>query len=140
MRQEDRINDFYSKLNQDEFIRTHSFEKYRFGNQEFYAFAATLKSKSGREITCSFNIHDEEPDEVELVMQFLNKSSLEQIRTIAEQIASDLVKDINIYNEPNCVSMVSYFDIEDVEGVLNMLKVTLKQVNKVMFFLLNPED
>ncbi len=137
MNQLERIENFYRELYRDDFILTHGFERYRFGNQEFYACASTLRSKSGREITVSFNIHDEDPDEAELVVQLLNKSSLEQIKTIGTLISQKLHKDISIYEEPDCISMVSYFDIEDVSGIIEMFKTTLEEVNKVVLFTVN---
>ncbi len=140
MDQIQRIEDFYRKLYQDDFILTHGFERYRFGAKEFYACASTLRSKSGREITVSFNIHDEEPDEAELVIQLLNQSSLEQIRIIGSGISQKMHKEISVYDEPGCISMVSYYDIDDVDGIIEMLKTTLEEVSKVVFFVLNPED
>ena len=135
MTQAERIDDFYRKLFESEFIRTHGFERFRFGSDEFFACASTLRSKDGREITVSFNIHDEEPDEVELVMQFLNKSSLEQIRTICEQIAIKEGTDISLYQEPGCISATAYFDIEDVDGPLSMMLNILDWVSKVVLFM-----
>ncbi len=137
MRQIERIENFYRELYQDDYILTHGFERYRFDNNEFYALASTLRSKSGREITVSFNIHDEEPDEAELVIQLLNRSSLEQIKVLGEVISRKLKKDISIYDEPGCISMVSYFDIEDVSGIIEMFKTTLAEVNKVILFTVN---
>ncbi len=140
MDQAERIEHFYKQLYQNEFIRTHAFERYRFGNQEFFACASTLKGKNGREITVSFNIHDDYPDEVELVMQFLNQCSLEQLRIVGEDIAKTTGKDINVYEEPDCISMVSYFDIDDVEGVIQMFMLTLERITKVVFFVIKPEN
>lgn len=137
MNQEQRIENCYREIFNDDFINTHGFERYRFGAQEFFAAASTLRSKSGREITVSFNIHDEQPDELELVMQFLNKSSLEQIKTIAESIAIDCRNEINIYEETNCISLVSYFALEEVDRAIEMMKVILERVNKVVLFVLN---
>ena len=134
MNQVERIENFYKELYQDDFIASHGFERFRFGSQEFFACASTLRSKSGREITCSFNIHDEEPDEAELVIQLLNRSSMEQIKVIGEKLAKELGKDINVYEEPECISMVTYYPIEDVPGIIKMLKRTLEEVNKVLFF------
>lgn len=134
MNQVERIENFYKELYQDDFIASHGFERFRFGSQEFFACASTLRSKSGREITCSFNIHDEEPDEAELVIQLLNRSSMEQIKVIGEKLAKELGKDINVYEEPECISMVTYYPIEDVLGIIKMLKRTLEEVNKVLFF------
>ena len=73
MNQVERIEHFYRELYRDDFILTHGFQRFRFGTQEFYACASTLRSKSGREITVSFNIHDEAPDEAELVIQPIKK-------------------------------------------------------------------
>ena len=135
MNQVERIENFYKELYQDDFIASHGFERFRFGSQEFFACASTLRSKSGREITCSFNIHDEEPDEAELVIQLLNRSSTEQVKVIGEKLAKELGKDINIYEEPECISMVTYYPIEDVPGIIKMLKRTLEEVNKVLLFI-----
>ena len=137
MTQAERIDDFYRKLYEFEFIRTHGFERYRFGSDEFFACASTLRSKSGRRITVSFNIHDEEPDEVELVLQFLNKSSLEQIRTVCEKVAIEEGTDINLYEEPDCISATAYFDIEDVDGPVSMMTNILDKVSKVVLFMIN---
>ena len=134
MNQLERIEHFYRELYRDDFILTHGFQRLRFGTQEFYACASTLRSKSGREITVSFNIHDEAPDEAELVIQLLNKSSMEQIKTVGNMIAQKLHKEIKIYEEPGCISMVSYYDIEDVPGIIEMFKTTLEEINKVVFF------
>ena len=30
--------------------------------------------------------------------------------------------------------MVSYYDIEDIDGILEMFKTTLEEINKVVFF------
>lgn len=135
MNQVERIENFYKELYQDDFIASHGFERFRFGSQEFFACASTLRSKSGREITCSFNIHDEEPDEAELVIQLLNRSSTEQVKVIGEKLAKELGKDINVYEEPECISMVTYYPIEDVPGIIKMLKRTLEEVNKVLLFI-----
>lgn len=135
MNQVERIENFYKELYQDDFIASHGFERFRFGSQEFFACASTLRSKSGREITCSFNIHDEEPDEAELVIQLLNRSSTEQVKVIGEKLAKELCKDINVYEEPECISMVTYYPIEDVPGIIKMLKRTLEEVNKVLLFI-----
>lgn len=135
MNQVERIENFYKELYQDDFIASHGFERFRFGSQEFFACASTLRSKSGREITCSFNIHDEEPDEAELVIQLLNRSSIEQVKVIGEKLAKELGKDINVYEEPECISMVTYYPIEDVPGIIKMLKRTLEEVNKVLLFI-----
>lgn len=135
MNQVERIEKFYKELYQDDFIASHGFERFRFGSQEFFACASTLRSKSGREITCSFNIHDEEPDEAELVIQLLNRSSTEQVKVIGEKLAKELGKDINVYEEPECISMVTYYPIEDVPGIIKMLKRTLEEVNKVLLFI-----
>lgn len=139
MDQAERIEWFYRELYQNEFIRTHGFERYRFGVNEFFACASTIRSKNGREITVSFNVHDEYPDEAELVMQFLNKTSLEQLRIVGEEVAKKTGKDINVYEEPECISMVSIFDIEDVDGIIQMFLFTLERVSKVVFFVVNPE-
>lgn len=136
MNQADRIDDFYRKLYQDDFILKKGFERYRFGAQEFYACAATLVSKAGREITASFNIHDEAPDEVELVVQLLNKSSLEQVKTVAGIIAKKIQRDVMVYDEPECISMVSYYDIDEVKEVTEAFKISLEEVNKVVMFII----
>ena len=133
----DRIENFYRKLYSDDFILTHGFERFRFEEQKMYACASTLKSRSGREITISFNIHDEEPDEAELVIQFLNKSSVTQLRKVGEELAERFHKDINIYEEPECISMVSYFDIEDAEGIILMFKAVLEEVDRSVLFTVN---
>lgn len=134
MNQVERINNFYKELYNDEFIASHGFERYRFGSQEFYSCASTLRSKSGREVTVAFNIHDEEPDQAELVMQFINKCSLEQLRVVGEKIAQKLKKDINVYEEPECISLVCYYPIEEVDSTIEMMKVTLEEVNNVVMF------
>ncbi len=137
MTQIERIENFYRDLYRDDFILTHGFERFRFGIEEFYACASTLRSRSGRDVTVSFNLHDETPDEAELVVQLLNKCSLEQIKTIGTVISQKLHKDISIYEEPDCISMVSYFDIEDVSGIIEMFKTTLEEINKVVLFTVN---
>ncbi len=138
MDQEDKIEDFYRKLYDDEFILTHDFQRMFFGEQEFFACASTLKSRQGREITVSFNVHCEAKDEVELVIQLLNQTSLEQIKIVGTKISQKMHKDISVYEEPGCISMVSYHSIDDIDEIIEMFKVTLEEVNKVLFFVVNP--
>ena len=70
------------------------------------------------------------------MMQFLNKSSLEQIRTVCEQIVMEEGTDISLYQEPGCISATAYFDIEDVDGPLSMMLNILEKVSKVVLFII----
>lgn len=134
------IQNFYRNLYKDDFIGSHGFELYRIDGQDFYACASTLKSKAGRQMTCSFNIHDGEPEEVELVIQLLNKSSLEQIKVVGEKLSHILNHEINVYDEEECISLVLYYSIHDIEEVIHAFKIMLEEINKVVFFILSPDD
>ncbi len=134
----DRVNDFYQELYKDEFIRTRGFERFRFGAYDFYALASSLKTHTGRELTVSFNIHDNSPDLVELVIQCMNQTSMEQLRIVCTKVCEELKRDMSLYQEPGCISMVSYFDIEDITGIMEMFKTLLEEIGKVSVFMLYP--
>ena len=91
-------------------------------------------------MTCSFNIHDGEPEEVELVIQLLNKSSLEQIKVVGEKLSHILNHEINVYDEEECISLVLYYSIHDIEEVIHAFKIMLEEINKVVFIILSPDD
>lgn len=132
----DRVNDFYQELYKDEFIRTREFERFRFGGYDFYALASSLKTQTGRELTISFNIHDNSPEQVELVIQCMNQTTLEQLRIVGAKVCENLKRDMSLYQEPGCISMVSYFDIEDIAGVMEMFKALLEELSKVSVFMM----
>ncbi len=46
---------------------------------------------------------------------------------------------ISVCDEPGCISMVSYSDIEDVDGIIDMSKTTLEELNKVVSFVKKQE-
>ena len=139
MSQIERINNFYNELCKDDFIKTKGFSRFRFGTNEFYALASTLKTKNGREITVSFNIHDEAPEMVELVVQCLNHTTMEQVRIVGKKVCDKLNGEINDYQETGCISMVSYFLIEDISGVMLMFKTILEELGNVSVFMMYSE-
>lgn len=132
-----QVINIFSQLHKYEFIRKHGFEGYLFSKEGFFACASTLQCKNGRKITASFNIHQENPEEIELVMQFPNKASLEQIRVIYEQLSRELSKTINIYEESDCISAVSYYRTTDLNAAVDMLQNTLKKIKSVTFYIIN---
>ncbi len=139
MSQIEQIDKFYKELCKDEFIKTKGFERFRFGTNEFYALASTLKAKNGRELTVSFNIHDEAPEMVELVVQCLNHTTMEQIRIVGKKVCDKLGGEINAYEEPGCISMVSYFLLEDINGVMLMFRTILEELGQVSVFMMYNE-
>lgn len=132
----DRINDFYQELYKYDFIKTRGFELYRFEEYGFFALASSLKTHAGRELTVSFNIHDNFPDQVELVIQCMNQTTLEQLHIIGTKVCEELKRDMSLYQEPGCISMVSYFDIEDITGIMQMFKTLLEEIGKVSVFMM----
>lgn len=128
---------FYNQLLRNSFINSHGFELYRFPSQGFIALASSLRSKSGRDITVSFNIHDDESDIVELVIQLHNKCSLEQVKTVGSIVAQKTHTDIHLYPESDCISLVSYYDIRDISGPINTFTTALEEINKVVMFVIS---
>ena len=132
-----KAKSYYSKLITNDFIQKFGFEMFRFEKCGFFAFATSLKSKRGRDITVSFNIHDDESDIVELVIQLHNKCSLEQVKTVGSIVAHKVHTDIHLYQEPDCISLVSYYDIRDTFGPINAFTTALEEINKVVMFVIS---
>lgn len=121
----------FSTLLENDFLATHGFEIFRFDELGFSALASTLISKTGKEITVAFNIHDDEPNQVELVIQIMNTCSLAQIKIIGQKIGQETTRDIDIYKDPKCISMVSYYELDELSSALEMMECSLLQLNSV---------
>ena len=126
---------FYGPLYMYKFISSKGFTMVRFDEEGFDACAATLKDSNGCKITVSFNIHDEEPDECELVIQLHNRCSIEQLKSLAGKIAEDKGQRIDLYDEPDVISLVTYYDLTQKDEPIDMMKVLLDGINKNIFFL-----
>lgn len=125
---------FQDIYNTDRFIQTKGFRKYRFDDSNFYCLGTTVRSSNGYELTIAFNILDDKPDTLELCINFLNRCSLEQIRTIGDKIAIEEQRKILLYEEPDCITLVSYFSLAETKEAVRMMFSILNATDKVLMF------
>lgn len=121
----------------DAFMRRRKFEKYRFEESGFYCLGATIQNEKGYELTIAFNISDDDPGHLELCINFLNRVSKEQIRTIGNKVAIQDGRKIILYEEPDCISLVSYFSVDETDIAVHIMLDILDEIDKVLLFVVN---
>lgn len=119
----------FSTLLENDFIATHGFEEHRIEELGLSALASKLIFNSGKEVTVAFNIYDDEPNQVELVIQIMNKYS--QIKISAPPIVEETTKDIDIYKDPRCISMVSYYNLYELNNALETMECVILHLDSV---------
>ena len=125
-----KIYSFFDKLERDEFIKDRGFQKIRVGEEEMFALAASLRSKRGCEVTVSFNIHDDEPNECEMAIRLHNRCSIEQLKKAAGDIAIEKHREIGIYEDNPELVLASWYNLDESNEALDMMKSLLSVINK----------
>ena len=127
------VEHFYNEIKNDDFISSHEFTMHRFDDCGFFAYASTLSLNTGRLITVAFIVHDKTPELAELTIQLHNMTTTEQIKVVGNKIAMNMKANFNVFLDSSnkCITMVSYFDISDVTGILNMMRTLLYEFKNV---------
>lgn len=127
------VEHFYNEIKNDDFISSHEFTMHRFDDSGFFAYASTLSLNTGRLITVAFIVHDKTPELSELTIQLHNMTTAEQIKVVGNKIAMNMKANFNVFLDSanKCITMVSYFDINDVTGILNMMRTLLYEFKNV---------
>ena len=127
------VENFFKQLYQYDIITAKGFQMYQL--EKMISCAAGLVSFNTKsKIICAFNIYNNNPDEVELNIQFYNNNSLEKLNVIGGKIAQKLHKDIKVAEYEESIEYYIYYNIYEVSEAVDMLIEILDELsNSVMF-------
>lgn len=130
------IEKFFNQLYEYDTIASFGFKRYKF--EKFSACAAGLLShNSGKKIICSFNIYDDDPETVELNIQFHNNYTTEQLKITGSKVAQMMHKEIKVVEFEESMEYFIYYDIDEINDAVGMLITILDEISKVVTFIIN---